>query len=264
MSIYLTHNSKMLKGDSARPGRYFGWFENWREPEYTITIGSSSHGSVSASAITATEGTLITLTASPDSDYLLSYFTLNGVALVGNYFTMPAEDVTVSAVFVANFDEITIGDQTWMAKNLTIDDGEGGISTQTVNYGQGDVVEYYYTWYAARRVAKSVGGWHLPTGYEWYELANAVGGSSVAGSKLKSTYGWSSGNGDGSTNFAALPAGYCYMGSFSFFQKSAYFWTATEDSYTSSTYIYFPGGDSMSSYSNYKSAYQCSVRLVKD
>lgn len=25
MSIYLTHNHKMLKADSARPGRYFGW-----------------------------------------------------------------------------------------------------------------------------------------------------------------------------------------------------------------------------------------------
>ena len=28
MSIYLTHNSKMLKADSARPGRYFGWIDN--------------------------------------------------------------------------------------------------------------------------------------------------------------------------------------------------------------------------------------------
>lgn len=262
--IYLAHNHKMLKADSTRPGRYFGWIDNWREPEYTITVGSTSHGSVTASAVTATEGTTIILTASPDSDYALSYFTVNGVAIVGNYFTMPAEDVTVSAIFVATFDEITIGNQTWMAKNLTIDDDEGGISTQTVNYGQGDVVEYYYTWYAAKRVAESVGGWHIPTSREWYELANAVGGSDVAGTKLKSTYGWSSGNGDGSTNFAALPAGRCYMGTFDFLQSRAYFWTATEYSSTSSTWISFTTGSSMGSYSNYKYAYQLSVRLVKD
>ena len=31
MSIYLTHNSKMLKADSARPGRYFGWFSHGHE-----------------------------------------------------------------------------------------------------------------------------------------------------------------------------------------------------------------------------------------
>ena len=28
MSIYLTHNSKMIKADSTRPGRYFGWIDN--------------------------------------------------------------------------------------------------------------------------------------------------------------------------------------------------------------------------------------------
>ena len=42
-------------------------------------------------------------------------------------------------------DEVTIGTQTCMSKNLAIDDGQGGISTRTVNYGQGDVVEYYNT-----------------------------------------------------------------------------------------------------------------------
>lgn len=31
-------------------------------------------------------------------------------------------------------DEVTIGTQTWMSKNLAIDDGQGGISTRTVNY----------------------------------------------------------------------------------------------------------------------------------
>ena len=31
MSIYLAHNTKMLKADSARPGRYFGWFSHGHE-----------------------------------------------------------------------------------------------------------------------------------------------------------------------------------------------------------------------------------------
>ena len=103
-------------------------------------------------------------------------------------------------------DEVQIGNQIWKNKNLAIDDGQGGIYTQTVNYGQGNVVEYYYSWDAAVRVAASITGWHLPTAAEWDTLAATVGGTSTGGTKLKSTYGWTEGNGTDDYGFAAFPA----------------------------------------------------------
>ena len=93
--------------------------------------------------------------------------------------------------------------------------------------------------------------------------ATAVGGSSVAGTKLKSTTGWVSGNGDGSYNFEAFPAGCQYSGSFYDLGSYACFWTATEYS-SSDTYTrFFITDASMHSGNNSKSN-GYSVRLVKD
>ena len=160
-----------------------------------------------------------------------------------------------------SFDEVTIGYQTWMAKNLSIDDGQGGIVTQTVNYGQGNVVEYYYTWDAAVRVAASIQGWRLPSAADWDTLANTVG-STNTGTKLKSTYGWSSGNGTDNYGFAAFPAGYKDSSSFMAFGSFAIFWTATEQSTTSAKNRYFDTGASMTQYYDSKSKF-FSVRLVR-
>ena len=162
------------------------------------------------------------------------------------------------------FGPVTIGSQTWIGKNLSIDDGQGGIYTQTVSYGQGDVVEYYYTWDAAMRIAATIDGWHLPTAAEWDALAEAVGGSAVAGTKLKSTYGWSSGNGSDDYGFAAFPAGYKISGPLFYdLGSKAYFWTATEYSSTRSLYRTFQSDSAM--YSNsFSKGWCCSVRLVKD
>lgn len=137
-------------------------------------------------------------------------------------------DVKVYGSGSYHFDEVQIGNQIWMAKNLAIDDGQGepgGIFKRTVNYGQGDVVEYYYDWYAAVRVADTIPGWHLPSNEEWDILADAVGGASIAGLKLKSSYGWyDDGNGTDEYGFTALPAGY----SDTYFGERASFLTSTE------------------------------------
>ncbi|MBR2555772.1 MAG: hypothetical protein IKE94_12995 [Aeriscardovia sp.] len=159
-------------------------------------------------------------------------------------------------------DEVTIGTQTWMSKNLAIDDGQGGISTRTVNYGQGDVVEYYYSWEAAVRVAASIPGWHLPTKAEWNTLANAVGGKSDAGTKLKSTYGWNKdGNGTDDYGFAAFPAGYpdLIIGNY------ANFWTTSElSSPDYAEYIKFRYNTTSMEFSNFRKSNEITVRLIKD
>lgn len=159
---------------------------------------------------------------------------------------------------------VTIGNQTWMSKNLAIDDGNGGIYTQTVNYGQGSVTEYYYTWVAALRVAASVQGWHLPTRAEWDTLASTVG--SGPGTKLKSTYGWSSGNGTDNYGFTGLPAGRRSTSSFVNFGSYAYFWTA--DQYYTSSDAYYRrltyNKKIVYSSSCDQTSYYHTVRLVKD
>lgn len=127
-------------------------------------------------------------------------------------------------------DEVTIGTQSWMAKNLAIDDGGEGITivnnvtANNVNFGK----QYYYTWDAAVRVAASVEGWHLPTAHEWYTLANAVGGSSDAGTKLKSTTGWNNnGNGTDDYGFTSIPVGWCIESSIFDRGNCSIYWTST-------------------------------------
>lgn len=159
--------------------------------------------------------------------------------------------------------EVTIGTQTWKIKNLAIDDGQGGIYTQTVNYGQGDVVEYYYLWDAAVRVAASIPGWHLPSQDEWITLANHVGGKSIAGTKLKSTYGWSSGNGTNDYGFSVVPAGIWYNNSFSYLGSRSQLWTSDIIS-KYAYYFNFNTSESINSFSYDKNNYLLSVRLIKD
>lgn len=159
-------------------------------------------------------------------------------------------------------DEVQIGNQIWKTKNLAIDDGQGGIYTRTVNYGQGDVVEYYYTWEAALRIAASISGWRLPTNTEWETLATAVG-DSTAGTKLKSTYGWTSGNGTDDFSFTVFPAGERNSRGFESLGSYAFFWTSVEKSSISTRICRFSTGATIYMGSGTKTN-GLSVRLIKD
>lgn len=74
--------------------------------EYNITITAPSHGTVTTSpASKAEEGTLVTITATPDDGYVLSSLTVvdassANVAVTSNQFSMPAKDVTITATFI--------------------------------------------------------------------------------------------------------------------------------------------------------------------
>ena len=80
------------------------------EAQYTITVaGDIAHGSVKASATRAAKGTPVTLTAVPDEGYVLDKYivTMGGIPLIftGDTFTMPDDDVTVSATFKLKQDQ---------------------------------------------------------------------------------------------------------------------------------------------------------------
>ena len=71
--------------------------------QYNITCNPAEHGTISAPA-QAYPYTTVTLTATPETDYLLASWTVNDgndnpVAVTNNTFVMPESNVTVSATF---------------------------------------------------------------------------------------------------------------------------------------------------------------------
>jgi uncharacterized protein (TIGR02145 family) len=166
-----------------------------------------------------------------------------------------------------SFDEVTIGTQTWMAKNLAIDDGGEGITivdnvtANGVNFG----TQYYYTFDAALRVANSIIGWHLPSKEEWDVLVSYCGESPA--NKLKSTSGWTNnGNGTDDYGFNALPCGLIYLnnGNLGNAGNSSNFWTSTYQNATFIYYVYmFYYLTNITTSTNSKT-YAFSVRLIKD
>ena len=71
----------------------------FKKSTYTVTVDAAANGTVTADKATAQMGDTVTVTATPDKDYELSQITVNGTAITGNTFTMPAENVTVAAEF---------------------------------------------------------------------------------------------------------------------------------------------------------------------
>ncbi len=177
---------------------------------------------------------------------------------------------------------VTINGVTWLAENLDykfsglVVGQSSSISEARANYYNNDDYTYgvygnkyglLYNWIAVKYLEDNkstlIPGWHVPTTAEWDALATAVGGSSTAGTKLKSTTGWDSGDGDGSYNFEAFPAGYQISGSFYGLGTGAYFWTAGEHSSANAYAYYFNTNAPMNSY-NYPKSDGYALRLVKD
>jgi len=122
------------------------------------------------------------------------------------------------------YETVVIGKQTWFKRNLNYNTGEGSswcygdeeyydpedaltdaeIQANCVKYGR------LYDWETAMTVCPS--GFHLPTNADWDKLINYAGGYLTAGTKLKTTEGWESyegegGNGTNDYGFSALPGG---------------------------------------------------------
>ena len=69
-------------------------------PTFDITIAVTENGKLETSVTNGVEaGTVVTVTATPDTGYELDTITTNGQVLAGKTFAMPAEDVTVEATF---------------------------------------------------------------------------------------------------------------------------------------------------------------------
>lgn len=146
---------------------------------------------------------------------------------------------------------VKIGNQIWMAENLRSTHYSDGSPITFFNYGNSDndVMVYgrLYAWPAAMKGTASSNlnprsvqgiapnGWHLPSKAEWQQLADYLGGVSVAGGKMKETGNahWLSPN-TAATNesgFIALPSGmYAFWKEFQWKGSYSAFITSTDAS----------------------------------
>ena len=77
-------------------------FEQIEVQTYAITVGTSEHGTATASHTSASAGTTITMTATPGQGYVLkSYATQPFVSVVNGQFVMPSSPITVTPIFDA-------------------------------------------------------------------------------------------------------------------------------------------------------------------
>jgi uncharacterized protein (TIGR02145 family) len=156
------------------------------------------------------------------------------------------------------YKSVYIGTQQWMAENLKVSKYNDGTTipnitdnTEWSNLTTGAWCYYnndaanndkygkLYNWYTVR--SKSNGnknvcptGWHVPTDAEWTVLTDYLGGTSVAGGKLKEvgTTSWNSSNTDATntTLFSALPGGYSIQtGGVGSLGDGGYWWCSSEN-----------------------------------
>lgn len=188
-----------------------------------------------------------------------------------------------------SYKTIGIGAQIWMAENLRTSKYRNGDKIDYVtdpvywaslsaggNAHYGNIEGYdqvygrLYNWYA---VGDSRGlcptGWHIPTVDEWYDLASFLGGTSVAGGKMKQsgTDYWLTPN-EGATNesgFSALPGGLCESdGTFKNLGQNGAWWASTESDVTGGWYASLLTNDARIFLSRYYKNAGFSVRCLKD
>lgn len=168
-----------------------------------------------------------------------------------------------------SYKTVKIGNQLWMAENLRVTHYANGDPIPNVTsdrqwerigfiinglqgaycYYNNDVNNHrtygcLYNWFAiidSRSICPT--GWHIPTDKEWKILETNLGGSSVAGGKIKesgNTY-WDFPN-SGANNesgFCALPGGYRNPdGSYHSIGSIAQFWSSTEGSNNSWDWVF--------------------------
>jgi uncharacterized protein (TIGR02145 family) len=163
-----------------------------------------------------------------------------------------------SITFIPNlYNQVTIGNQTWMGRNLDVDHYRNGDPipevTDSIEWknlktgawcyfkndpGYGPTFGKLYNWYAVhdpRGLAPE--GWHIPSDVEWSRLTYSLGGEKISGGKMKAVRPeWWRNPNEGATNesgFSGLPGGYRYKsGEYYFLGDVAYWWSSTSNNLT--------------------------------
>lgn len=148
---------------------------------------------------------------------------------------------------------IKIGTQVWLVENLKTTKFNDGTSIANVtDYSWSTIstpaycwynnnllykADYgaLYNWYAASSTKIAPVGWHVPTQAEFQQLVTYLGGSTIAGAKLKETGNthWNSNSGaTNSSGFTAVPGGYSAYSSGNFHSLGdlSVYWSSTQSS----------------------------------
>ena len=217
-----------------------------------------------------------------------NFFSLESLAKEsGNKTTIKSKSDNIT------FKTIKIGDQVWSAENLNTDrfangdlipeaksdeewkragdNGQAAWCYYENNPSYGNIYGKLYNWHA---VADSRGlcptGWHVPSDFEWSTFEDNLGGSSIAGGKIKESgdahwIGISIPESTNSTSFTGLPGGYREInGSYLKIGYCGYWWSITSLSEENSYCRFLNGSlDAILRYDALKgNGY--SVRCVKD
>ena len=193
---------------------------------------------------------------------------------------------------------VIIGKQEWMGENLKVSKNNDGTDIPNISdYSKwgynttGAWCHYnndasfnekygkFYNKYALSEISngnKNVcpSGWHVPTEGEWTILTEFLGGSSIAGGKMKEvgTNSWKSPNNDASNTslFSALPGGRRdFTGNYYLINYNGVWWTSSEQSNSQAwaiTLYSYNGKASIGKTSNgeYNKVDGMSIRCIKD
>jgi uncharacterized protein (TIGR02145 family)/uncharacterized repeat protein (TIGR02543 family) len=241
---------------------------------FTLTISSNPTvgGTFTpASGLSHDSGVVVNISATPATNYAFINWTITSGTATFASASSANTTVTLSsnATIRANFQQaitdqrdgqvyriVTIGTQTWMAENLNWA-GDNGNLGACYNNSASNCNTYgrLYNWHTVMAGSPSSSsspsgrrgicpvGWHVPSDAEWMTLVNFVstnGTGGDAGTRLKSTTGWSSdGNGTDNFGFSALPGGISYGGdTFHYGGRHGRWWCATEDNASDAWYRY--------------------------
>jgi uncharacterized protein (TIGR02145 family) len=256
-------------------------FEYGTTSAYGQTV-TATQSPVTGSTAKTVNSTITGLTAGTNYHYRIIAVNSLGTTY-GDDATFTTVPSTVDDVNGNTYGVITIGMQVWIAENLKTTKYNDGsiIPLVTDNIAWSNLTSSAYCWYnndqttfgstygalynfrAAINSKLCPSGWHVPTDDEWIILMEYLGGSTIAGGKLKETgtIHWASPN-TGATNetgFTALPGGLRlhYNGEFSSINQYGYWWLniwAKVMSYENQLVLS----------NTLTSAAGCSVRCVKD
>ena len=154
---------------------------------------------------------------------------------------------------------VDIGDQTWMAENLSYDMAG---SECLAGEDSCDVRGRFYEWNNAKNACPV--GWHLPSTAEWYTLFSTVGGQRVAGKALKNKTGW-----DGCDDckdeygFSAIPTGFASSMSI-FLGENVDFWSFAENDLNHAYLMFLNDNTDMARIIDCDYLMRYSIRCVKD
>jgi uncharacterized protein (TIGR02145 family) len=199
----------------------------------SLTINGTGLGEFSSSILGLT----------PGKKYYLRAFAFNSVDttygkeisfsthLTGVKFNPLLTYGTITDIEGKSYKTIPIGSKVWMAENLRttkLNDGtEIGLITNDADWSNltnpaycwfnNDQAFYeniygaYYNWFTVNTGKLCPSGWHVPSDTEWQTFVDNLGGSSIAGSKIKEvgTNNWiySNKSATNESGFTALPAG---------------------------------------------------------